>query len=126
MPPSIGTGRYRIEPATSSLQSMLPPQKRGGTVECWPGPAGGIPVMPMKGCSRTDCPNWLVPTPASVSSTQRIGQSPPSATPRRRFTSLGQPPATDHPQGAGSTARKRISRTIPARAPSTAIGPHTA
>jgi hypothetical protein len=33
--PGTATGRYRTEPPTSSLQSMLPPPTaRGGMVEC--------------------------------------------------------------------------------------------
>ena len=31
-------------PATSSLQSMFPPQRLGGVVECSPGSGGGIPI----------------------------------------------------------------------------------
>ena len=40
-------------PATSSLQSRLPPCGRGGMVECSPGPAGGMPSTPMNGRSVT-------------------------------------------------------------------------
>ena len=38
--PSTGIGRKSVVPATSSLQSMFPPQRRGGTSECSPGSGG--------------------------------------------------------------------------------------
>ena len=51
--PSTGIGRKSVVPATSSLQSMLPPQRRGGIVEWTPGSSGGIPSTPRNGASRT-------------------------------------------------------------------------
>ena len=61
--PSTGIGRYNVVPATSSLQSMLPPQRRGGIVECTPGSSGGIPSTPRNGASRTERPAAR-PTPS--------------------------------------------------------------
>src|SRR6266540_575725 len=47
--PSTEIGRASTDPATSSLQSMLPPQRRGGIVEWIPGSGGGIPSTPRNG-----------------------------------------------------------------------------
>jgi hypothetical protein len=67
--PSTFTGRYSVEPATSSLQSIFPPASaRGGRVECSPGDAGATPVTPRNGArSRVNRP-FAVPLPVSGSS----------------------------------------------------------
>ena len=49
-------GRKSELPATSSLQSMLPPVARGGAVSCVPGASGGMPMTPRKGRSFTVWP----------------------------------------------------------------------
>src|SRR5581483_7339445 len=63
--PSTGMGRYRVVPATRSLQSMLPPQRRGGPVECTPGSGGGMPMTPRNGPHRvrTHAPHVAVEPP---------------------------------------------------------------
>ena len=39
--PSTPTGRYSVHPGCRCLMSMLPPQRRGGTIEWLPGLGGG-------------------------------------------------------------------------------------
>src|SRR5439155_18579744 len=105
--PSTGIGRYSVVPATSSLQSMFPPQRRGGDVECTPGSGGGIPSTPRNGASCTVAPAGPVPVPVAASSDQSI----PSPSPKVM------------PHSATSTASTAISSVVPARAPRISIGP---
>ena len=53
-------------PATSSLQSMFPPQRRGGIVECTPGSSGGIPSTPRNGASRIVRPRAATHVPVEL------------------------------------------------------------
>jgi hypothetical protein len=100
-------GAKSVEPATSSLQSMFPPQRRGGVVECSPGSGGGIPITPRNGAERT-----------------------------RRSPSCHQSPSRDHvkvspsahvrPQSRGITSSMRTTSVCPSRAPRTSTGPRSA
>ena len=83
--------------ATSSLQSMLPPQERGGAVEWMPGSSGGMPMTPRNGRSKTRRPFWSTPRAASASSVQCNATFSPSCTPRRSLSGVCQPPASVTP-----------------------------
>ena len=81
--PSTGIGRKSVVPATSSLQSMLPPQRRGGIVECTPGSSGGIPSTPRNGASRTVRPSAR-PIPSASSQSIRCRRLAERHAPRPR------------------------------------------
>ena len=83
--PSTGIGRYSVVPATSSLQSMLPPQRRGGIVECSPGSGGGMPITPRNGAERT----------RAAAEPPRVAVERPSEAPRRRAHVRPQSPRDD-------------------------------
>src|SRR5262249_595473 len=122
--PSTGIGRKSVEPATRSAQSMLPPQRRGGVVECHiPPTGGGIPITPRKGRRSTSHPYWFRPVPASASSSHhRVALSPP-ATPSRSFSQLGHPPASVKPYVPTRSSSIVTASVCPAFAPATPIRP---
>ena len=124
-PAVTATGRYRVEPATSSLQSMLPPRARVRR-DCrvlarrrrrGPGDAEerrerpGVPAVGGGGPARAvDLPQQP----------RRIG--PGQAEPlrdRRAVATLG---ATVQPQAPGVSATIRTASMSPGRAPRTATG----
>ena len=121
--PGISIGKNNELPGTSSLQSMLPPERRGGWVEWRPGSSGGIPMTPMKGRRATVWPCWSLAVRASGSSFQSM-RSLRSATPRRRVRSLSPTKVVPHVPVLKSATR--TSRTMPGSAPRTATGPHSA
>ena len=53
----------------------VPPQRRGGDVQCTPGSGGGIPITPRNGRRSTSRPNWSRPVPASGSTARRVSAS---------------------------------------------------
>ncbi len=124
--PSTGIGRNRVVPATSSVQSMLPPQRRGGAVGCTPGSGGGMPITPGNGRSSTSRPCGSRPTPASASRLQLRMSVSPSLMPSRSLRGVGQPPAYVAPKAPTRTSSMRTARVWPARAPRTSMGPTSA
>jgi len=56
-PPRTCTGRYKVDPATRSLLSRLPPCQPGGRLEILPMSGGGAtPIEPKKGANFSDIP----------------------------------------------------------------------
>jgi hypothetical protein len=119
------TGRYSTEPATRSLQSMLPPlPARGGMVECSPGAAGAVPMTPRNGASRRVNRLFAVPLPASASSSHSSQARDLPASPSRCATGESwRPGATVQPQPPGRSDVRRSASMSPGSAPRTATGP---
>src|SRR3954447_16812049 len=104
--PSTGIGRKSVVPATSSLQSMFPPWRRGGIVECTPRPTGGMPITPRNGRDSTTCPvEARHRSPSSVQS-MLCGAS-----------------VSVTPHGPGVTSSTCTASVWPSRAPRTSTGP---
>ena len=96
--PSTGIGRKSDVPATSSLQSMLPPHLRGGIVEWMPASGGGMPITPRNGATVTRVPR------SSIASPSRIDQ--PNGVPcRTSRPSRGAPPRRSARRASGPRAR---------------------
>ena len=124
--PSTFTGRYSVEPAVRSLQSMFPPASaRGGIVECSPGAAGATPMTPRNGARSLVNRPFATPLPASASSSH--SSHAPSSSPvsrRRRATGESRRPgAAVQPQSPVRSATSRSASMSPGLAPRTAIGP---
>ncbi len=61
--PSLNTGKYKVEPGTSSLLSRLPPCARGWMDEIAPQALGGAtPMTPKNGRSGISSPQGSRPT----------------------------------------------------------------
>ena len=103
--PSTGIGRKSVVPATSSLQSMFPPQRRGGIVECTPAPAAASRARRGTAAARR----------------RRAPERPrPSGeAPAHEVRRLGE----RHAPGAGLHSSILTASVCPARAPRTSIGP---
>ena len=104
-PGSAGTAS---SPATSSLQSMLPPQRPRRDRRVTPGSAGGIPSTPRNGASSTVRPERAAD--AAVQLPVAALSSPPNVV----------------PQAPGCTSSMRTASVCPCRAPRTSIGPASA
>ena len=132
--PGTVTGRYRIDPATSSLQSMLPPAigpRRDRRMLA--GLAGARPITPRNGASGTgEARVGGAVARVGVEFPQQPGRRP-SARPRRRVTGVSRPAATVQPQSPGRRSirrtpdvarlraadRDRAGQAVPARRPGT-------
>ena len=73
--PSTPTGRYSVQPGCRCLMSMLPPQRRGGTIEWLPGSAGASPIVPGNGANGSvmSSANRTRPADASTSEIRSHG-----------------------------------------------------
>src|SRR6266699_3086124 len=112
--PGTATGRYSVEPVTSSLQSMLPPPTaRGGIVEYSPGSSQATPVTPRNGAIATVWPQLLVAVPAAASTSHSSQDGGLSCSPRRRVSGVSLAADTVQPQSAGCSAANRTASTSP-------------
>ena len=114
--PGTCTGRYRIEPATRSLLSRLPPcQPGGGSRSCRSASAGQRQSIPRTAPAATGCRARIPPHGAGRPTQQLEGLYGNSA-------GSTPPPGLNAstPKGGGSRSRSgRISSVSPGSAPST-------
>jgi hypothetical protein len=119
-PPSTLTGRWRIDPAFSSLLSILPPKYCGGIIVCFPF-LGAVPTMPRNGLTGISTPSrkpfltdLAVPCLIShitISSLNSFARTP-------KFSKMAV-----QPQSPDSTSSNSIFSASPGLAPSTKTGP---
>ena len=101
-------------PATSSLQSMFPPQTRGGVSSGCRARAGGMPDdAEERAAARARGRAGQRPIPASASSAQWSATSRPRSTPSRSLSGVCQPPACVTPQSRPEPRRSGPRASAP-------------